>query len=480
MEKNSWLEKTDPLLDAVCRTIGRHAMVAPESAVLVGVSGGPDSVALLHALVRLQPELAVARVGVAHVHHGLRGAEADADLAFVASLAAGLGLPFYTEKIDVAAAARNTGASVEDAARTARYRFFQDTAAAHGYQKIATAHHANDNAEWVLMNLVRGAGPDGLSGIPPVRDNIIRPLIHVSRDDILAFLTHGGMDYVEDSTNADLTFTRNRVRHHLLPLLEEQYNPGIAASLNRVAEIFRDESLWIRDMVSGLFEQAVLLREPGRVVLKAGVVRALPLAARRRLVRRVLEIVKGDLRRITFDHVETVCRGVGRAFGLDLPDAVHVSGNEQELVFTDTAVCPATATPQVKPFSYTLFDTGLGNGSVTIAETGVTLGFALAPCAPPAKLQHNDRRTALLDAEKLTCPLTVRNVRPGDRFVPLGMTGSQKVSDFFINTRVAPEDRAACPVVESGGAIVWVAGHRMAEHVKLTPASRQVLEARIF
>jgi len=455
-------------------------MIAPGEAVLVGVSGGPDSVALLHALVLLQPDKGVARIGVAHVHHGLRGAEADADQAFVASLADGLGLPFYTEKIDAAAVARNTGASVEDAARTARYRFFQDTSAAHGYIKIATGHHADDNAEWVLMNLVRGAGPDGLSGIPPVRENIIRPLIHVSRAEILAFLTHGGMNYVKDSTNADLSFTRNRVRHHLLPLLEQQYNPGIAACLNRAAEIFCDESLWIRDMVSGLFEQAVLLREPGRVVLEAGVVRALPLAARRRLVRMVLETVKGDLRRITFDHVEAVCRVGDRTFGLDLPDAVHVSGTKNELVFTDTAVYPAAAAPQAKPFSYTLFDSGLGNGSVTIAETGVTIGFALAPCAPPVNLQQNDRRMALLDAEKLTCPLTIRNVRPGDRFVPLGMTGSQKVSDFFINTHVAPADRAACPVVESGGAIVWVAGHRMAEHVKLTPASRQVLEARLL
>jgi len=480
MEKNSRLKKKDPLLDVVFRAIGRHGMIAPGEAVLVGVSGGPDSVALLHALVRLQPELDVARIGVAHVHHGLRRAEADADQAFVISLADGLGLPFYTEKIDVAAAARNKGVSVEDAARTARYRFFSDMAVVHGYHKIATAHHANDNAEWVLMNLVRGAGPDGLSGIPPVRENIIRPLLRVSRDDILAFLAGGGLDYVEDSTNADPTFMRNRVRHHLLPLLAEHYNPGIAASLNRVAEIFCDESLWIREMVSGLFEQAVLLREPGRVVLDAGRVRAQPPAPRRRLVRMAAEAVKGDLRRIGFDHVEAVCRVVDRTFGMDLPDAVHVSGDGKKLVFTDTAVCPATATQQAKPFSYTLFDSGLGSGSVTIAETGVTLGFLLAPRADLANVRQNDRRTALLDAEKLTCPLTIRNVRPGDRFVPLGMTGSQKVSDFFINNRVTPEERAACPVVESGGAIVWVAGHRMAEHVKLTPASRQVLKARIL
>ncbi|MFZ5564124.1 MAG: tRNA lysidine(34) synthetase TilS [Thermodesulfobacteriota bacterium] len=478
--KHDHLSETDhPLLESVRRTQFRHAMTAPGDAVLAAVSGGPDSVALLYCLAALGPELGLNRIGVAHLHHGLRGVGADADQSFVAELAARLNLPFYTEKTDVLKNAQAVGISVEEAGRQARYRFLHDTAATHGYHKIATAHHADDNAELVLMNLLRGSGPDGLCGILPVRNNVIRPLIHASRVMILDFLSTNGMPYVEDPTNTDPAFVRNRVRHQLLPLLAKDYNPAISEALNRVAEIFQDETRWLGDLIAGLFAKAALSRETAEVVLDAVFLQRLPRAAQRRLVRMAIENVKGDLRRISFDHVEAVCLAAGRAFGMDLPDAVRVAGDDVHVIFTDATTCPPAADRRIRPFCYTLFDHGLGSAAVTIAETGATIAFDLTEREAVSGEHNADRRTALFDAEKLACPLVVRNVRPGDRFVPLGMTGSQKISDFFINEKVAPEDRAACPVVVAGGVIVWVAGHRMSELARLTPASRRVLKATL-
>jgi tRNA(Ile)-lysidine synthase len=220
---NSHLVKR--ILRAVDRTLRTHCMLQNADAVLVAVSGGADSVALLHILLELAPKYSL-RMAIAHLNHGLRQKESDRDEAFVASLAKQLELPFYVGREDVRGYRQRHRLSIEDAARQVRYRFYNSVAVNYGYGKIALGHHGDDNAELILMNLLRGSGPLGLSGISPVRDGkIVRPLINLRRSEIMDYVAAKNLDYVTDSSNWDLKFRRNKIRTRLIPQLKSGYNP---------------------------------------------------------------------------------------------------------------------------------------------------------------------------------------------------------------------------------------------------------------
>ncbi len=483
MEKNGSLYDLHPLLLQVVHTVKRHKMIGPGDAVLIGASGGPDSTALVHCLIDLEERLGIGRIGLAHLNHCLRGEEADRDHAFVAEMADSLGLPFYDKKVDVGKFAKKTGNCIEDAARVARYRFLGETADNNGYDKIATAHHAGDNAELVLMNLIRGAGPEGLAGIPPVRDGrIIRPLIHSSKGEILDFLHTHSISFMEDSSNTDQTFLRNRVRNHLIPVLKEQYNPGIENGLNRLSEILREEAAWLNSTVDLLVQDATIESGNELISISAPFFRSQLAAVQRRIVRAAIERVKGDTRKITFQHTDDVCRctATGRNFSLDLPDGIRIDGSPDKLVVSRNSF-PGNrnVAKDTVHFQYTLFADGFQDTTLTIKETGWQVAFRVVTPGeiPPEKFY--DSRIAFLDTDRLKAPLTLRSIRPGDRFTPLGMAGSQKISDFFINAKVPSCDRKSCPVLVSDGRIVWVAGHRISEHAKLTPGTSRALEVSI-
>ncbi|MBW2170623.1 MAG: tRNA lysidine(34) synthetase TilS, partial [Deltaproteobacteria bacterium] len=228
-------------MSAVKAAIGHYHMLAQGDAVLVGVSGGPDSVALLHSLVAIAPKWSL-RLVVAHLNHQLRGPTADEEAAFVSKIAAGLGIPCKIASRNVAEYGIRYRLSVQEAARAVRYAFYDEVAAEYSADKIALGHHADDSAESILIHLLRGTGPLGLVGIPPVRDGrIIRPLIDLTRKEILAYLERHGLEYVLDRSNLDTDYLRNRIRHQLLPLLREEYNPNMVDALNRLGSILGDE-----------------------------------------------------------------------------------------------------------------------------------------------------------------------------------------------------------------------------------------------
>src|SRR6056297_3907278 len=217
--------QTNRLLKKTVQTVREYRMIPPGAAILAGISGGPDSVCLLHVLTLLAQSLRL-RLGIAHLNHGLRSTDSDEDADFVRSLAEKQNLPFFYKKTDVRKTAQKSRQSLEEAGRNERYAFFDGILDSHGFDRIALGHHRDDNAELLLMNLLRGSGPSGLSGIPPVRGNIVRPLIRTGRKEIMGHLSDNGIDYCTDSSNADPAFLRNRIRKELLPMLEENYNPG--------------------------------------------------------------------------------------------------------------------------------------------------------------------------------------------------------------------------------------------------------------
>jgi len=485
MEK---LTKQHPLVMTVADTVKKWRMLAREDRVLIGLSGGADSVALLHILLQLAPDLNL-NIGVAHLNHMLRGNASDEDARFVASLARKHHLPCFVTRKDIRALQKEIGAGIEDTGRHARYHFFNQTAKEHGFDKIATAHHADDSAEVVLMNLLRGSGPKGLCGIPPCRDgNIIRPLINARQRDIVAFVEAGNLAYVVDKSNHDTRFLRNRVRHELIPLLTSQYNPGFLDALVRFASVSHTEEAWINEMTCKMLETATIEKQPNRIDLSTIYLSGLHKAALRRILRGAIEYTKGNLNRIGFAHVESLVNLTLK--GPD-PGACHLPGKilARRLGYRISlslepvplkSLSKSPLTLESNGYAYDVHKPDSTGLNLTIPETGQTIFFSVITPDEIADLNNTGQKSAFFDMEKLAFPLMLRNFQAGDRFFPLGMTGSQKVKNLFINTRVARDKRKSCPILLNNGQIVWVVGHRMDDRYKLDPATRHVLKAELL
>ncbi|MGB5424826.1 MAG: tRNA lysidine(34) synthetase TilS [Desulfobacterales bacterium] len=474
------------VLETVKRTIAEHEMVVSGTAILVGVSGGPDSVALLHILQHLAPDYGL-RLAVAHLNHGLRK-EADDEAEFVATLSAGLGLACHVKKEDVSGYRHRHRLSLEEAARLRRYAFYDDVASRHHFDKIALGHQADDNAELVLMFLIRGSGPVGFAGIPPVRaDKIIRPLIRLPRRDILDYLKAVGLAYVTDHSNRDMRFMRNRIRSHLVPLLRRSYNPKISEALNRLADIQREEQFWIEGIADTLYRDVRLTDDANRLHLSIAQLVRQPKAAQRRIIRKAIADIKGDLRRISFAHVRAAVDllFVDRPDGmLNLPGGIILErmGNVLRVSRRSGPARPKPgAIEEIYPitFRYGVKKPDEAAVIVTVEEIDCRAIFSTVAAGASENLRQAGQQVAFFDMNSLNFPLTLRNVRAGDRFRPFGLQGTQKIKKYFIDHKVPREKRRACPVLLSGGCIIWLVGHRMADDCRVTPSTREILRAEI-
>lgn len=472
------------LLKTVERTIFAHGMLNPKDSVVIGVSGGPDSVALLHMLFKIAPHFSL-RLGVAHLNHCLRQNDSDNDAEFVESLAATFDLPCYVQKRDIRRYQREKKLSLEDAARHVRYEFLDHIANTYQYNKIALGHHADDNAELVLMNLFRGTGTLGLSGIPPKRDEkIIRPMIRLKRADIIKFLDQNRLKYVFDRTNADTRHLRNRVRHDLIPVLKKAYNPKISDTLNRLSSIIRSEEEWIEDMVQPFFEKAVLRVRQNQIELSVPVLNGYHKALQRRVIRLALSKAKGDLRRIGFANIDSVIDLLVKksAFGkIDLPaglrirreqDTIHIF-RVQRLALDDYRDSDGW---DAFSFEYQIekFE------PVFVKEIKAHIRFSEMDIEHMPDYRCTGQHANFFDKDALNLPMVLRNFRPGDAFRPLGVRGTQKLKKFFIDKKVPRKERLKCPILLSCGKIVWVVGHRIDESVKVTPATKNVLKVELL
>ncbi len=460
-------------------------MIAPHDTVLVGVSGGTDSVVLLHVLLELAPVLSI-RLGIAHLNHGLRGKDADRDADFVASLAGRLQLPFHGHKEDTRRYQKRHRISMEEAARRLRYAFFDSLCANHGYEKVALGHHADDNAELILMQLIRGAGLASMAGIPPTRDaKIIRPLIRLSQRQILDYCHAAGHSYVTDNTNFDRQPLRNRIRRELIPVLRNEFNPAVVQSLNRLSDIVRDELHWTENLVEAQFRSTVTGMQADRAQLSVEKLRSCAPALQRRIIRKAIARVKGDLRHIGFVHSEAVLQllAPGAAGGcVHLPGRIQVQTSGSELIVVRLPADPRKASPPAPTahrFRYTVRLPSAEPLTLFLQETGLKVVFSSFVTDTPNQLRGAGQQQAFFDMDKLRFPLVMRNVLPGDRFAPLGAGGTQKVKKYFIDHKVPRKQRVRCPLLISGQQIVWVVGHRIAEAAKVTIATQRVLKAEV-
>ena len=472
------------LLRTVEKTVSTYGMLEPKDSVLVGVSGGPDSIALLHVLLKLASRFSL-RLGVAHLNHSLRQKDSDKDAEFVASVAEKFDLPCYVRKEDVYKYQVENKLSLEEAARRVRYTFFESVSETNRFNKIALGHHCDDNAELILMNLFRGSGPQGISGIPPMRDGkIIRPLINLKRSEIIDYLDAKELNYVSDSSNWDTKYIRNRIRLHLIPLLKESYNPKIIETLNRLAAIIGSEEEWIEDTIQPLFEKTALSLQDDIVSFSVPRLKEINIAAQRRIIRKAIARIKGDLRRITFSHIDSVINLLESEptyKNLDFPDRIRVQLNRESLIFSKEKKALRDLNQKSGTVEKIAFEYKIAKPEpIFIKEIFAHMKFSEMDIEDLSDFRRTGQHAGFFDKDALSFPLVLRNIRPGDRFKPMGMTGTQKVTKFFIDKKVPKTERARCPVMLSQGKIVWVVGHRIDESVKVTPSTRNVLKMELF
>ncbi len=441
--------------------IDREDLIAPGTRVLVGLSGGVDSVVLLHLLTRMGY-----RTEAAHVNYRLRGAASDADEAFARDLCQRLGVPLHVAAFDTEAHAREHGQTIQEAARELRYDYFARLAEQEGVRAVAVAHHLDDQAETVLLNLLRGAGPEGLAGMPARRALtpggnalLVRPLLHVRRVDIEAYARAEGLAWREDASNLSPKYRRGVLRSAVLPLLEEHFGPAAAANIARSAALLRayvEDTL--RPELAAHFEQAAHEEPPGgRLDLDA--LRALPAVWRGRLV---LEA----LRRWLPDAPRSAAL-VGAVVGLIEAQA------GRRVALRDGTVWRERAGLFFAPKQASEADDGAALAPGDAVEAGRGLLRVELLAARPARLDADAPEAVVADADRLAFPLTARRWRPGDRFRPLGMQGAKKVSDFLTDEKVPPHRRAETLVLLSGDEIVWVVGRRLAHGVRVRPGTRR-------
>lgn len=483
-KKKSNINAEKKVLRAVKQTIADHRMLARGDSVLIAVSGGPDSIVLAHVLHALSAEYGL-RFGIAHLNHCLRDEESERDAEFVADFARKLGVPFYIEKANVRRFQQNSHFSLEEAARAVRYTFFETLAARFGFSKIATGHNGNDNAEQVLLNLLRGSGPQGLSGIRPIRNGkILRPLIRLQRSDIMNYIDEKRLSYVTDSSNSDRSFRRNRIRCDLIPHLEKFYNTGIIETLNRLTRIMLAEDQWIENLIKPGFEKCILDEKPGALTIDIERLAGLAIAAKRRLIRMAIFTVKKDLRRISLPHIDAVLRlsAKGPLSGLlDLPDGIQVVARGSSLTIQNTKGDRAAGSHTTSgnfdgDYQYSL----AAPGALAVVEAGAILTLAEISLDDVPDFSDLGGELAFFDMDCLQFPLVVRNLRPGDRFSPLGVNGTQKIKKYFSDHKIDGLRRRICPLVVCRDKVIWIAGHRIDNSVKIVSTTRRVLKGELL
>ena len=462
--------KKEPLERRILRSIKAQALFQVQDTVVVGVSGGPDSVCLLHILAGLRGELSI-KLHVAHLNHMLRGAESDSDAEYVAALAKRLGIPETIERHDVRAYQTLHHCSLEEAAREVRYGFLAQVAKSTEASCVALGHTADDQVETVLMHLIRGTGISGLGGMKPislwrstregVEIKIVRPLLGITREETESYCAAHQLSPRRDTSNESPLYVRNRIRGELVPLLKS-YNPNIRAALLRAARSAADDYAWLQQEASRVWAE-VVREEPEGSVLDTKAFAPLHPALKRHLLRAVLERLAGNLVDIEAVHIESMVEAMTKPAGksLDLPGGLVLS----------TEYGRAIIGPVERQCPFPALD---GEHRLQVPGETHLGGWRVKASVSPQPI-GTQGWSADLDFDQAGNDLVVRSRRPGDRFQPLGMSQPKKLQDFMVDAKVPRAWRDRVPLVCSPSQIVWVAGWRIDERVKISGSTQRVL-----
>jgi len=471
----------DAFLNQVQSWLECRRLLTPGAIWVVGVSGGPDSTLLLHALKALSERSDLGwKLHVAHFHHGLRGQEAEEDAAFVAHLAEALGLPCHTERADIRSEVAHLGGSTEEVARSRRYEFLERVALKTGSERVAVAHHADDNAETILQRICRGTGLRGLAGIRDVRPIrpgssvlVVRPLLGQRRAVINELCGQLGLQTRCDSSNQTPEFTRGRIRNVVLPLLAEHLNPNVVDALLRLGEHARLLSTYLDDAVARTFESLIIAQRPRQVVLNNRALLSKQRIIQAEVVRRAVALAAESEQEISFGHIETVLRLAEDPTSgkeVHLPGPVVVRKRYDRLEFAPLG------DEEPPPELGIVFVACPGRTSLPALRLTITTEIRdVTPEQVAAVLSNTNRYEEWLDFAALRPPLLVRGRRDGDRFHPLGSPGVKTVADFLAEQKIDPQVRSRTGILCDQIGPLWVMPLRIDERAKLTPATCKAL-----
>ena len=460
---------SDTLVTRVERAIDHHRLLERGDRIIVGVSGGMDSMVLLFLLDAIRDTYDLDLI-VAHVNHGLRREESEREADLVRRESEKLGLPFEFGQFDVKAFQQSRGLSSQDAARRVRFHFFNDLSRKHGTKKIALGHHADDQVETILLRLMRGSGLKGLRGMHPFRDGrVIRPLLETWRKEIESFARDHHIPYLVDSSNLKKDYLRNKIRLDLIPLIEREYQLNFKRVVLKTSTLLREEDEYLDRRVEEACRKIISEERP--LSFLCSEFQSLPKAIQRRLVQKLLErltrdeIMTGEDEWFDVDSIHQKLTCPSASFYLELPFGLFLEKRY------DRVSLGRGRRPPTPPFEVELVVPGTTHvqevaKKVTIEEVSRGDPYKSIECSPD---------TALLDYQRVEFPLKVRNFRSGDRFRPLGVGGSQKVKEFFIDQKIPQFERLKIPLLISGRDIAWIVGYRIDERFKITEKTEKVL-----
>jgi len=457
------------LLQKARTAIQRDRMIDRGAGVVVGVSGGPDSVALLHILHGLRSELDLWLV-VAHLDHAIRS-DSPKDADFVRGMSHELGINYAISCVDVRADAASDGTSVEDAGRRARYRFFEEVRMSAGAHVIATGHQRDDDLETLFLRILRGSSLTGLRGIPAVRGRIVRPLIDATRAEILSFLALQRIPYRIDSTNLETGTDRNFIRNRLFPLISERF-PDFRNPVHRTLTLVREDEEFLNSEATRLYQRVVQTIRGG-LAMEISELAGAPEVLASRVILAALHSVSGTEVRVSQRHLQAIIgilRGTNPSARIDLPGGLMLQREYRSLILSRGGL---EAAPDWIHISVDR------PGTVMIPGGEFVLRFRVVENTGKVPIPSDSRGIAVFDADKARFPLIVRSPRPGDRIRPWGMEGTRKIKKVLIDVKVPVRKRRSIPLLVKDDRVLWIPGIRRSREAPVTAETRMVLEVAL-
>jgi len=464
------------MVEKVLDTINKHHLIENGESVVVGVSGGPDSVCLLHVLYRLREKLHIKLYAV-HINHMLRGKESEGDEKYVKELCEKLEIPAHFFSIDVRDLASKKGISLEEAGREARYRKFEEVAEDTGASKIAVAHNRNDQAETVLMNIIRGSGLDGLKGIGYIRGKIIRPLLDVPREDIENYCRRHSLNPRTDSTNLVSIYTRNKIRLDLIPSIDKMFDIDIQDSLWRMSVLLKDDLDYIDENATRLYHECLAEKNKDSITIDAGIFQGYHIAIKRRIIRSAIRNLTGNLKGVESVHIEKVLQlweGGRTGAQVHLPGGLKALKSYNHLII-GTDIDGVAIGPFCREINIP--------GVTLVPEIGAGVKAFIEKKSSGIEQYGNMRYNSLVqhfDYDILKMGINIRNRKDGDVFKPYKSNGTRKLKEYFIDNKIPRHKRDNIPLIALGNEIVWVVGYKISDKFKVTENTKTVLKLIYF
>lgn len=456
------------------KTIDKYNIIEKDDNIVLGLSGGPDSMALLYLLIEIRKKIYF-NILIAHVNHGVRGDEALRDEMFVKEVANNLNLPFFATRVDMVGIAKKEGITAEEAGRKLRYGFFREIIKAQGSGKIAVAHNKKDQAETLLMRIMRGTGVDGLKGMDFQTGDIIRPLLNIDRCEIEKYIEDRKIPTVLDKTNLESIYTRNKIRIELIPYIEKNFNPNIVDTLYRLSENASLDSGFLEEYSIKKYNSIIKKKDDTCIILNYEGFKMQDKAIKRRIIRKTILDLIDTLQGIEEVHISLVVEVFDREETgkvINLPSGIIARVSYKDLIIEKVKV----KSNKEEPISKVIYDLNIGNN--ILEDYGLEIDLEIVE-RKDIDFKKVSRNIKYFDYTKIVGGIFIRTRDFGDRFNPFGMEGTKKLKDYFIDEKIPRDLREKLPLFIDEENIIWVIGYRTSEKYKISKDTTKVLKAEV-